>query len=294
MSRVRRSGFTLIELLVVIAIIAILIALLVPAVQKVREAAARTQCINNLKQMGLALHAYHDANKFFPPAHSLNSSAYGCPPPPDCKWYFSWMTRILPYLEQDNLYRRVDFTAWPWWQHPLNETPVAVYQCPSDARAPMVVDYGGDRVALTSHLGVSGTHQLAFDGVLHVNGRHKLVGIRDGASNTLLVGERPPSADYYYGWWFAGCGTYPYFGTADVCLAVNEMIDVNNPGARDYYRPGDVTNNNDMFHFWSLHASGGHFLMADGSVRVISYNVGQNVMNAAATRSGGEVFTFGD
>src|SRR5262249_25144573 len=111
-----RVGFTLIELLVVIAIIAILIGLLLPAVQKVRGAAARIQCANNLKQMGLALHNYHDVNQRFPPA--LNNSER---PTTGYYPYWSWMARIMPYYEQDNLYKQADAWAhtgpgsYPWW-----------------------------------------------------------------------------------------------------------------------------------------------------------------------------------
>src|SRR5947208_6922760 len=118
-----RRAFTLIELLVVIAIIAILIGLLVPAVQKVREAAARTQCKNNLKQIGLALHAYHDSNKFFPPGANANN--------------YAWSFFALPYLEQGNIYKQVNPTTTLLRtavsaNTALFQTPLPVFVCPSD------------------------------------------------------------------------------------------------------------------------------------------------------------------
>ena len=116
---IRRCAFTLIEVLVVLGIVAVLLALLVPAVQMVRESAQRTQCISNLKQIGLALHGYHDANRHFPPALCVVSSLYNCPPAPDNSQYFSWMTRILPYLEREAISAQINWHAWPWWQPPL-------------------------------------------------------------------------------------------------------------------------------------------------------------------------------
>ena len=125
----RRPAFTLIELLVVIAIIAILIGLLVPAVQKVREAAARTQCVNNLKQIGLALHNYHDSKKVFPSGYRA-SGAYS-DGSSDTTPGWGWGAYLLPYLEQDNLCRQLNFTA-PVQNSPAIQTIVKVYLCPSD------------------------------------------------------------------------------------------------------------------------------------------------------------------
>ncbi len=296
MKRFSRSAFTLIELLVVIAIIAILIALLVPAVQKVRESANRTDCINKLKQIGLALHTYHDAEKRFPPAHSLTSyTHYNVPPPPDQKQYFAWMARILPYLEQTALYSQINWNGHPWWQHPVNETYLPIYHCTTDHRTSFVAKYGADLVALAGYMGISGTDQLAFDGILHVNGKVTFKRITDGTSNTLLVGERPPSDDLVYGWWFAGSGDFPYFGATDVVLGVNEIKNPGgSPASRDNYRGGATVDpsNEHRWHFWSLHPHGSNFLFADGAVRFLSYDIGQPTLNGLATYAGEEKLQF--
>jgi prepilin-type N-terminal cleavage/methylation domain-containing protein/prepilin-type processing-associated H-X9-DG protein len=290
--RSSRRGFTLIELLVVIAIIGVLIALLLPAVQKVRATALRVQCVNNLHQIGLALHNYHNNNNQFPPAHVTSTTSFGSPPTPvppkpDNYTYFSWMSRILPYLEYGDLYKAINFNAWPWWQHPYNEYVMPIYKCPYDQRQHYVARYGNNLVALSGYLGVNGTNQYAFDGILHVNAQVRFAAIVDGTSNTLLVGERPPSDDLAYGWWLAGSGDSPYFGATDVVLGLAERRQPTSPP--ESFREGTIADPQQVhrWHFWSLHNGGSNFLFADGSVHFLSYGAA-NVMPALATYAGGE------
>lgn len=330
----RRHGFTLVELLVVIAIIGILVGLLLPAVQAAREAARRTQCINNLKQQGLALHNFHDTFKRFPSAHQIGKTWYvgtsiQRPDPPGGMRttnpiypregaFMSWTLKISPFIEFGSFHDQWDLAAWPWWQYPagantsvpLNRLNAVIYPtfvCPSDHR-------GGQRdpndfAALTSYLGVSGTTQFSEapsrgqNGILYVNSGVKMSHINDGTSNTLMIGERPPSQSLVYGWIWAGSGDYPYHGATDVVLGVNERAE-SPTAAPDYFRPGKINDPGDLhrYHFWSLHSGGANWAFADGSIRFIGYtaagpwvdtilnpNVTPTVVQAMSTRSGGEV-----
>jgi prepilin-type N-terminal cleavage/methylation domain-containing protein/prepilin-type processing-associated H-X9-DG protein len=303
----RRSGFTLIELLVVIAIIGILISLLLPAVQRVREAANRAKCSNALKQIGLALHNYHDINGTLPPALSLHNSFSK---PPEYRYYWSWMARLMPFIEQDNLFQVAD--AWtrqsghdnPWFpQNPALSVPQKIYQCPSDNRVLIdskVVDGWILDIAFTSFLGVSGIDKTDFNsanslekvGIFYAESHVRFVEITDGLSNTLMVGERPPSEDLVFGWWFAGAGEDD-LGTSDVILGVNEINDFYSTCPRGplhpyHFSPGNLSNNCDQYHYWSLHPGGGNFLFGDASVHFLTYSTPNDVMQALATRCGNE------
>lgn len=293
--RMRRCGLTLIELLVTIAVVAALIGLLAPAVQKVRASAARLQCLNNLKQIGLAAHHYHDGQTAFPPGLCVQS---GRSPTP----LAGWLTQLLPYLEQGPLWASTQ-DAYRRSRNPFNNPPhvglatvVRGYCCPADSRVYSVqlATRTGNVVALGSYLGVSGLTTPKADGVFYRDSSTRLTDIADGSSNTIIAGERPPSPDYQFGWWYAGAGQQ-FTGSGDSVLGVQELnflpspITACPPGSYTY-KGGLLTNQCDMFHFWSLHAGGSHFGFADGSVRFVTYS-GAAILPALASRAGGEVAT---
>jgi prepilin-type N-terminal cleavage/methylation domain-containing protein/prepilin-type processing-associated H-X9-DG protein len=312
---IRRSAFTLIELLVVIAIIGVLIALLLPAVQKVRAAAARVKCINNLKQMGIALHHYHDAYGTFPNG-MVDENQRPTRPPDDPLYGFhqewSWMALMMEFYEQGNLYKLCDdwshqFLQWDTFgdqthvpPNPGVSTVVPLWACPADDRTDLTswaYTDGGRRivVAFTEYLGVNGTRAQARDGILFNASRVRIAEITDGTSNTLMVGERPPSADFNFGWWFGSDGRDD-LGTAESTLGAREVNFFNNVLRRPPYncqveklglQSGDINDNCDQAHFWSLHPGGANFLLADGSARFVTYSI-DSIFPALCTRNGGE------
>lgn len=319
--RVQQKGFTLVELLVVIAIIGVLVAMLLPAVQAAREAARRTHCVNNLKQQALGLHNFHDTYKRFPSAHQIDpatSPTYHADSPPNGLRapsypvegpYWSWSMRIAPFIEMNNVYDQANLDAWPWWQQLpdgswLNGIACQTFVCPSDVRGDLFYTDGTHRAALTSYLGVTGRNQFVEaqgqDGVLYVNSQVRMASVTDGTSNTLMIGERPPSNNLLYGWQWAGAGEAPHFGATDVVLGVLERA-LNPSATPDFFRKGTVVDPADAhrYHFWSLHPGGGNWALVDGSVRFISYNAAGpqatstanlTPVEAMATRAGSEVF----
>ena len=288
----RRNAATLVEVLVVIAIIVVLIGLLLPAVQKVRAAAARMSCQNNMKQIGLALHNYHDAIDTLPQGTTRARQGERFP-------LMGWLTRLLPYVDQQPLWDQsvAAYASRP--NRPFTpphvgiETPISTYSCPADSRTSRVQTAYNRPVALTNYLGVSSANYRSLDGVMYADSRVRLLDISDGSSNTIAVGERPPSPDFWYGWWYAGTGQQKT-GSADAVLGVREMRVVNHqtvsncPAGPYQFALGLLNQHCDTFHFWSLHSRGANFLFCDGSVQFLTYEA-DSILPALASRAGGEV-----
>jgi prepilin-type N-terminal cleavage/methylation domain-containing protein/prepilin-type processing-associated H-X9-DG protein len=293
-----RNAFTLVELLVVISIIAVLIGLLLSAVQRVRAASGRVDCLNRVKQLGLALAQHHDAKGSFPPGH------VAFPPPAKLVGampFTGWTLRILPYLEQNDLYTEAVAAfatapvPFPDPVHVHRKTVVPAFACPADPRTlrAQIDETTGVTVALTSYLGVSGEVTTDKTGLLFQDSRTRLGDATDGASNTLLVGERPPSHNFEFGWWHSGLGQQGT-GSADLILGINEPnlqpIVSGSPCGPGNYRFAPASGFSDpcgKFHYWSPHVGGAHFLFADGSARLLRYEAA-SILGALATRAGQE------
>jgi prepilin-type N-terminal cleavage/methylation domain-containing protein len=274
-TRTVAKGFTLVELLVVIAIIAVLIGLLLPAVQKVREAASRIQCLNNLKQLGLALHHYHGSYERFPPAYS--ASALNSGP--------GWGTSILPYVEQAALAQQVP-TGPPFWGGSQavstltdgGQTPIKVFRCPSDTGPAFSVDQGSFavsnyRATYGTQLSVIYTAYADVGGVMFQNSRTRIADVTDGTSNTTLVGEGRTGAARHVSTgnalssalWCGMSGTYFVSGVGTYIWIDNVMWPTGGDPSwsRDYVDEAFNSNHTDTV----------HFLLADGSVRGFSRQI---------------------
>lgn len=299
----RRRGFTLIELLVVIAIIAILIGLLVPAVQKVRDAAARMQCSNNLKQFGLALHNYHDTNNGFP-------AAYWYPPTTQQPGVIGWGVYVLPYIEQDNIYKQYVLTSH-FFQPPnaaLIQIPIKTFRCPSSpgpnelnstpgGLLPGIPAYQAAKSDYAPTSGILGSLWDIIVGppaegnrhsVIRANTNQRIADVQDGTSNTIMLCEIAGRNGVYRqgrliaatgnlggGWgdpingenWFGGSG---FNGSGQGGCVIN---------CTNEYGKG----------MYAFHSGGANTVFADGSVHFLSQGMSTRTLAFLVTAAKGEV-----
>jgi prepilin-type N-terminal cleavage/methylation domain-containing protein len=308
-----KRGFTLIELLVVIAIIAILIGLLLPAIQKVRDAAARTQSLNNLKQIGLATQMFHDARDHFPSAnYALASGGSGSSSTTNTRLY-SAFTEILPFLDQEAISKRwspglsstdtSDIDADGWSNLTLSQQAVKTFIAPA-MPAPDTDELGWSSYAFCAGNRVvnPAVHLYASqaDGVIipSIHGQVKLTGITDGTSNTLLCGEMhwvirgwtytsgPKSGQPRTGrtFWAIGHPFVSWTWTNTPMNTRDEPVVAPGVNASDWW-------NRAVYSFRSVHTQGVHFVFADGSSRLIRQSTPHAVFQALGSRNGGEVIS---
>jgi prepilin-type N-terminal cleavage/methylation domain-containing protein/prepilin-type processing-associated H-X9-DG protein len=290
-TRARRQAFTLIELLVVIAIIAILIALLLPAVQQAREAARRTQCKNNLKQLGLALHNYHDTYEVFPP----QSIAWQfCRPMPEratsgnvVNWQWGWGTMLLPFVEQSGLYNALapDGCRFPevttlYDGRPLLQQPLSVHTCPSDA-GPALNPYFRDQAKSNypaSQIIIALNRRSNQQVSPRFSASVRIRDITDGTTNTFLLTERKLRLEPE-GQRAVAAALYGRPGTSDVAQVFHGKYPPNFTDAAPITSTTDAgAGDTDCNRFTpsSYHPGGAHFTLCDGSVRFVSDNIASN------------------
>jgi prepilin-type N-terminal cleavage/methylation domain-containing protein/prepilin-type processing-associated H-X9-DG protein len=294
----RRNAFTLIELLVVIAIIAILIGLLLPAVQKVREAAARMSCSNNLKQIGLGLHNYESTYGKLPPGYtSATATVDGDNMGPG----WGWGTYLLPYIEQENLYRQINLNLDIMHSShaTVRTTVLRTYRCPSDSPLKELFDVPSDsggtlgQLAFANYVGCGGTYEVSGfpdsnTGIAHRNKQYSLVDVKDGTSNTMFMTERQSKLSPLTTWVGAPTGAInpPLNPALDDELAQTFIL--TQTGELDEAR----TPNNPHGHVEdasSRHTGGVNAVFGDGSVRFIRNTIAPFQWVGLGTRNGGEV-----
>jgi prepilin-type N-terminal cleavage/methylation domain-containing protein/prepilin-type processing-associated H-X9-DG protein len=299
--RIRR-GFTLIELLVVIAIIAILIGLLLPAVQKVREAAARMSCSNKLKQLGLAVHNYQDQNGRLPPNGALPTAPQSSNHFYMAGYGWSWIARTLPFIEQDNLYKQANIPNVTLSAAAATcTTQIPTLLCPSDpSNGSPKTDRSNlepNPIGCTNYKGVAGNNWAwgsftytppsgGNDGLDNGNGMFfrtdikralRLEQMSDGTSNTLMIGEDLADKNTHSSW------PYCNGATGTCAIPLNNGLTTGQPG---FNVPSDWPN---LYSFRSRHSGGANFALGDASVRFVRDSIAIANYRNAASHSGGEV-----
>lgn len=284
----KRTGFTLIELLVVIAIIAVIVSLLLPAVQKAREAARQSSCRNQLKQLALGLHTYEESHRLLPPGYLYKSGPSGN------EMGFSWGLLVLPYADGFALHAKFDFNE-PIWSNVNQagrESRVPTFLCPSDSVSSTgIVMMGTERYAMASYAANFGppdldANQQQRDGMFSRNSSTRFSDVTDGLSNTLLLGERV-NGPFRFG---ASHGNHFEYETTWMA-AVRELTDpTDDHGHMVLFQTGHVPNDpqSDDRDVSAPHIGYANFAFSDGRIRALSESIDFGVYTAMSTRANGE------
>ena len=280
----------MIEVLVVIAILSALLALILPAVQRSRETARNMQCRNNLRNVGLVCHTFHDTHRVFPrnTIRPRGVTRINDEPPGNLwEWksgsFESWCRQIMPLIDRPRA---------------IAQDAVLLIGCPSDPRGP---NYKIPTYGFTWYVGVFSNRHTENNGIIVDDTDLKqpftvsILSVRDGTSNTIMLGERPPPADGQWGWWDSECCLED---TISPIVGDRKFYSNGVFGScpdQAYYRPADVHDNCAFHSLWSAHSGGGNFCMGDGSVRTIAYHIARTrcgnttLLEALASRDSGEV-----
>lgn len=292
-----KIGFTLLELMVVLGIIGVLIGLLLPGIQHIRATASQSSCMNNLKQIGTALHNYHATHGRFPDDCSFSTTLPEPPYP-----FVSWMAFMLPYLEQGPLWFATLEAMKSFPTQPLNNPPhigvntvIKTYVCPQDSRLLQPLETK-DKISLafTSYIGISAYLNGKKAGVFDNCPGIRMTDITDGTSHTLAVGERPPPTTLQAGPWYPRKAPAIrhwglLYGPDEYMPVTVFAMDPQETCVGPFvFGPGRLDNPCDRYHLWSLHSGGANFLFADGSVRFFGFKT-KEILPALATRNEGEV-----
>lgn len=312
-----RRGFTLVELLVVIAIIGILVGLLLPAVQSAREAARRITCKNRLKQLGLALHQYHDVHRVFPSGYFANGVTARDPASAESGHGFSWASVTLPFVDQTPLHDRLNFgeDCRTPDNVSLGATSLSVFRCPSDSgkhRDQFPVTSAGQSydLALANYVGILGYGSVTMTpgapmepGVFYRNSNVRIADIRDGTSNTIMVGERSQVHDFLPGepveapstWYAAIPRAMRPAGMPGMMSMMREgpgslvLGHVGQPGMGSMMPMHHTPNHtNHIVNFSSQHPDGMHFVGCDGSVHFLAASIEFELFRRLGQRSDGK------
>jgi len=279
-----RRGFTLIELLVVIAIIAVLIGLLLPAVQAAREAARRVGCLNNMKQIGIALHNYHDSRGVLPPGYVY---APGYP-----TGGFGWATMILPNMEQSALFNAANFSlpAWSSENSTVCVQKVATYVCPTDYTNQGLMGREGFNYARSSYVGSFGPNDMDIVpedrlGLFSRNSQIRFADVTDGLSQTLAGGERTNAV------YLTIIGSTNHYDLETVWSGAIKENPVDDHAHTTLFQAAYLINSPkfDDRDSTSYHAGGSNYLFADGSVKFIKLSIDPTIYQGLGSRAGGEV-----